>query len=273
VQNRIESHLEEMRIKLSGVISDLLGASGRRILTALAKGQTDPVQLAELGDERLKCGRETLIDALRGAPTPIQLQILKLHLEILGKIDTVIEDLDKLLAADLKKHWEAVARLAEAPGFGVDSAQRMIAEIGVDAEAFPSADDFASWFGGCPGSNVSAEENHGSRSPKGNPFVRKLLTQAAQAAVKKKGSHFQALFRRFLPRLSYNGAIWAIAHRLGRLVWKILHQGVRYIEQGEETTPQARKRRAQKLARALRQLGYTVSLSPMTPKVQPVAQG
>jgi transposase len=189
VQNRIESPLEEMRIKLSGVISDLLGVSGRRILTALAHGETDPVKLAELGDERLKCGRETLIDALRGAPTPVQWQILRLHLELLGKIDSVIESLDKLLAEDLKKHEEAIIRLAEMPGLGVDSAQRLIAEIGVDAEAFPSADDFASWFGGCPGSNVSAEENHGSRSPKGNRYVRKLLTQAAQAAVKEERLH------------------------------------------------------------------------------------
>jgi transposase len=265
VQNRIESPLEEMRIKLSGVISDLLGVSGRRILTALAHGETDPVKLAELGDERLKCGRETLIDALRGAPTPVQWQILRLHLELLGKIDSVIESLDKLLAEDLKKHEEAIIRLAEMPGLGVDSAQRLIAEIGVDAEAFPSADDFASWFGGCPGSNVSAEENHGSRSPKGNRYVRKLLTQAAQAAVKKKGSIFQSLFRRFLPRIKYKGAIWAIAHRLGRLVWKILHQQVRYVERGEETTPQARKRRAQKLTQALRKLGYAVTLNPLTP--------
>ena len=268
VRNRIESHLEEMRIKLSGVIGDLLGVSGRRILTALAQGETDPVRLSELGDDRLKCERETLIDALRGSPTPIQLQILKLHLNMLGQIDSVIESLDQLLAADLKKHEQSVIRLAEAPGFAVDSAQRMIAEVGVDAEAFPSADEFASWFGGCPGSDISAEENHNTRSPKGNRYVRKLLTQAAQAAVKKKGSFYQSLFRRFLPRLTYTGAIWAVAHRLGRLVWKILHQGVRYVEQGEQTTPQARKRRVQKLTQSLRKLGYAVTITPLTPNVQ-----
>jgi transposase len=265
VQNRIESHLEEMRIKLSGVISDLLGVSGRRILTALAQGETDPVQLSELGDDRLKCDRETLIDALRGSPTPMQLQILKLHLKMLGEIDAIIASLDQLLAEDLKKHEQAVIRLAEAPGFGVDSAQRMIAEIGADADAFPSADEFASWFGGCPGSSITAEQNHSTSSPKGNRYVRKLLTQAAQAAVKKKGCFYQSLFRRFLPRLTYPGAIWAVAHRLGRLVWKILHQQVRYVEQGEETNPRARKRRTQKLTQALRKLGYAVILTPLTP--------
>jgi hypothetical protein len=72
-------------------------------------------------------------------------------------------------------------------------------------------------------------------------------------------------FRRFLPKLGYNGAIWAIAHRLARLVWKILHDAVHYVEQGTETTPRAKKRRAQKLAQALRKLGYAVTLTPITP--------
>jgi hypothetical protein len=61
-------------------------------------------------------------------------------------------------------------------------------------------------------------------------FMRRLLNQAANAAVKVKGSIFEIVFRRLLPRLGYQQAIWAIAHRLCRLIWKILHQGVRYDE-------------------------------------------
>jgi hypothetical protein len=96
--------------------------------------------------------------------------------------------------------------------------------------------------------------------------VRRILTQAAQAAVKKQGSHFQSVFRRLLPRLGYKGAIWSIVHRLGRLVWKILHDGISYLEQGTETNPRAKKRRAQKLAQALRKLGYNVSLTLIHPE-------
>jgi transposase len=95
--------------------------------------------------------------------------------------------------------------------------------------------------------------------------VRRILTRAAQAAVKKKGSHFQSVFQRLLVKLGYRGAIWAIAHRLARLVWKILHDSVRYIEQGQQTNPQAQKRRAQKLTFALRKLGYQVTLTPIEP--------
>jgi transposase len=269
LQNQLEALLEEMRIKLSGVISDLLGVSGRRILTALSKGETDPAKLAELGDERLQCSKEALADALHGSPAPLQLAVLKLFLERLDLLDQQIQALDKLAAEELKKHEEAVIRVAEIPGFGVDSAQQIIAELGVEAETFPSAGELSSWAGMCPGSNESAEDNKSSRSPKGNRFVRRILTQAAQAAVKKKGCHFQSVFRRLLPRLGFNGAIWAVAHRLARLLWKILHDGIHYIEQGTESTPQAKKQRARKLAQALRKLGYSVTLTPLneTPAV------
>jgi transposase len=263
LQNQLEALLEEGRIKLSSVISDLLGVSGRRILQALADGETDPERLAELGDQRLQCSRAELMDALTGSLEPIHRDLLKLHLEHLKLLDQQIARLDQMAATALKGHQDAVVRVAEIPGFGADSAQQLIAEIGYDADAFKSAGNFTSWVGTCPGEDESAEQNHSSQSPKGNRFVRRLLTQAAQAAVKKKGSYFQSLFRKFLPRLHYNGAIWVVANRLARLVWKILHDGVRYIEQGQESSPAARKRRAQKMAQALRKLGYAVTLTPI----------
>jgi transposase len=115
--------------------------------------------------------------------------------------------------------------------------------------------------GTCPGKDESAEENHSSRSAKGNKYLRRVLNQAAHAAVKKNGSHFQAVFRRLLPRLAYQSAIWAVAHRLCLVVWKILHEGVRFIEQRREPD-RAKKKRAQMLARALRKLGYEVTITP-----------
>jgi transposase len=266
LQNRLESTLEEMRIKLSSVVSDLLGVSGRRILKALAEGETDAVALAALGDRKLKCGREALADALRGAPTRCQIQMLQMDLAHLELLDQQIETTDKLAAEALRPHGETVLRLAQIPGFGAGSAQQLIAEVGVDAEAFASADAFCSWIGVCPGSNISAEKNQSSHCAKGNRYVRRLMAEAAQAAVKKKGSHFQAVFRRFLPKLGWNAAIWAVSHRLARVVWKVLHDGVSYIEKGAETTPSAKKRRAQKLAKALRDLGYRVTLTPIDPE-------
>jgi transposase len=263
LQNQTEALLEEMRIKLSSVVSDLFGVSGRRILEALAGGETNPEKLADLGDDRLKCGREALVDALTGRAEPMHLQILKLSMERLKLLDRQIESLDRMVAGALKEHADAVTRLAEVPGFGVDSAQPVIAEVGFDARSFPGPGELASWVGTIPGSDISAEQNHSSRSPKGNQFLRRILTQAAQAAVRKKGCHFQNLFHRLVGKLGYAGAIWAVANRLCRLVWKILHDGLRYIEQAAESTPQAKKRRAQRLTQALRRLGYQVALTPV----------
>ena len=265
LQSQLECLLEEMRIKLSSVVSDLLGASGCRILRALAEGEQDPKHLAALGDDRLKCTPEQLIDALTGNPQPFHRQLLGLYLERHRMIVEQIEKLERMIAEAMKSHQDAVVRLAGVPGFGADSAQQVIAEVGGEAGTFPSAANLTAWVGTCPGQDESAGENHSSRSAKGNKYLRRILNQAAHAAVKKKGSHFQAVFRRLLPRLGYKGAIWAIAHRLCRLVWKILHEGVTYVEQGSEPNPRAKRQRVQTLVRTLRKLGYDVDLKPAAP--------
>ena len=146
-----------------------------------------------------------------------------------------------------------------------DSAQQLISEVGPAAASFPSPEELAHWVGTCPGQDESAEENHSSRSPKGNKYVRRLLNQLAHAAVKTKGSHLQAVFRRFLPKLGYKAAIWVVAHRLCTLAWIILHRGVEFIEYGQLPNPQAIKQRAQSLARQLRKLGYDVLIRPKQP--------
>src|ERR1035437_2616901 len=88
----------------------------------------------------------------------------------------------------MQEHQDAVQRVAEVPGFGLDSALQMIAEVGPKAAAFEVAKALSSWVGVCPGNEESAGESHSTRSPKGNHHMRRLLDQAAQSAVKVKGS-------------------------------------------------------------------------------------
>lgn len=261
IASQLEALLEEMRIKLSSVISELIGLSGIRILGALAKGESDPAKLAALGDRRLKCSQQELQDALTGNPEPIHREMLGLFLKRLELLDNQIARMDELAAQAMHTHEAAVLRLAALPGFSLDSAQQLIAEAGAEAKAFDSAAQFASWIGVCPGSQESAEHNRSSRSAKGNRYLRRILTQAAQAAVKKKGCHFQLAFRRWLPKLGYNKAIWAIAHKLSRVVWKILHEQVDYLERGQESSPKATQQKAQRLLKALRKMGYIVQLT------------
>ena len=101
-------------------------------------------------------------------------------------IDEQIGQLEQELADLLRPHQDSVQRLAEVPGLGVDSAQQIIAQVGATAATFSSAKELSSWVGACPGNNESAEVNYSHRSPKGNRPMRRILNQAAHAAVKQK---------------------------------------------------------------------------------------
>lgn len=260
LQNQLEALLEEMRLKLSSIVTDLLGSSARRILAAIAKGETDPEKLAALGDARLKCTREQMQDALAVPVPEVMRQLLQMLLEQVEMLDGQLEKLAGLTAQAMSPWQEAVVRLVKIPGIRTLTAQQVLAETGPQAAAFPSAAQFASWMGACPGREESAQINHSGRCPKGNRYLRRSLCQAAQAAVRTKNSHFQSVFRRLLPRLGYNKAIWAMVRRLAEVIWKILHTGAHYEERGSASTPQAIKRRLQRLAKELREAGYTVDI-------------
>ena len=201
-------------------------------------------------------------DLLRGAITLSEphREILKLFLERLELIEKQMQALDQNIAGALRKHNHAVLRLAEVPGYGADSAQPVIAEVGPAATAFPSAEQMSSWVGTCPGPEESAELSKTNPCPKGNRPMRRVLNPVAQAAVKTKRSVFEAFYRRLLPRLGHKKALWAVAHRLCRLTWKILPQNVKYQERGNLPNPNAVRERSRKFIRQLRQLGYDVQL-------------
>jgi transposase len=273
LQNQLESLLEEAHIKLSSFVSDLLGLSAQRMLKAISEGETDPAVLAALADKHLRATPQQLCDAL-GACTqlnPVYRRLLKLALEELHLIDDQIGRLDREMASLLCTHQDAVRRLAEVPGLGVDSAQQIIAEVGPTAATFPSAKCLSSWVGACPGDDESAGVNHSHRSPKGNRQMRRILNQAANAAARTKGSIFEIVYRRSVPRLGHNQAIGAIAHRQCRLIWLILHQGVRYQERGPAVTKRSKQLRTWRMIRQLRSLGYHIEPPDPQPG-RPLAQ-
>jgi transposase len=260
LQNQLEALLEEAHIKLSSLVSDLLGASARRMLKALAEGETDPMAVAALADQRLRATPAELRDAL-GACTelnPVYRRLVRMALEQLQLIEQQIGQLDQEIAGLLRQHQDAVERLAEVPGLGVDSAQQIIAEVGATAATFPAAKNLVSWVGACPGEEESAGVNYSKRSPKGNRQMRRILNQAANAAVKRKGSIFEILYRRFVPRLGHNKTIGAITHRLCQLIWILLHKGVRYEERGPAVCEKSKRVRTLRMIRTLRNLGYRV---------------
>ena len=260
LQNQLEALLEEAHLKLSSLVSDLLGVSARRMLKAVADGATDPAALAALADKKLRATPAQLCDALGACAElqPVYRRLLKMFLEELQLIEQQIGQLDQQMAALLSPHQEAVQRLAEIPGLGVDSAQQIIAEVGATAATFPSGKHLSSWVGASPGDDESAEVSKSHRSPKGNRHMRRILNQAANAAVKSKGTIFEIVYRRLVSRLGHNQTIGAIAHRLCRLIWIMLHQGVRYEERGPSVNTKSRRQRTPRMIRELRSLGYRV---------------
>jgi transposase len=263
LHNQLEALLEEAHLKLSSLVSDLLGASARRMLQALAEGETDPAALAALADQRLRATSTQLRDAVGACPelNPVYRRLVKRALEELRLIEEQIGQLDQEIAGLLHQHQDAVQRLAEVPGLGVDSAQPIIAEVGAKAATLPSAKNLSSWVGACPGEEESAGMNYSPRSPKGNRNMRRLLNQAADAAVKRKGSIFEIVYRRLVPRLGHNKTIGAIAHhRICQLIWMILYKGVRYEERGPAVSEQSKRVRTVRMIRTLRKLGYRVEL-------------
>ena len=265
VKNQLEAFLEEAHIKLSSVVSDLLGLSARRMLYAIAEGVTDVAALAAMADRRLRATPEQLCDALGACRSmhAVYRELLQLTLAEITLLEAQIDALDRTAADLLSSHQDAVRRLAEVPGLGLSASLQLIAEIGPAAATFPSAKQLCSWAGMCPGLEESAGKSTSSRSPKGNRHVRRLLNQAAHCAVKVKGSIFEIVFRRLSPRLGYKQAIWAIAHRLCRLLWIILHRGDRYEERGPAVSVQSKQQRVWRMVRDLRNLGYRVEV-PLT---------
>jgi transposase len=142
---------------------------------------------------------------MRSAPRRICIllyrRLITMTLAELEVIEAHMQQLDEELAGLLRVHQDAVQRLAAVPGLGVDSAQQIIAEVGPTARTFPTAKRLASWVGACPGHDESAGVNHSHRSSHGNRQMRRLLNQAAHAAVKTKGSIFELLYRRLVVRL------------------------------------------------------------------------
>jgi transposase len=193
---------------------------------------------------------------------PVYRQLIQLTLDELQLLEAQILEMDQAMARLLAPHQAAVERLAEVPGLCVDAAQQIIAEVGPTAATFPSEKHLSSWVGSCPGREESAGVNRSHRTPKGSRAMRRVLNQAANAAARTKGSIFQLLYRRLVPRLGHQQAIGAIANRLCRLIWKILHEAIRYVEHGPDVTAQRAKARAAQMVRELRRLGYRVELVP-----------
>lgn len=229
---RLHKTLEDANLKLSGVISDVMGVSGRAMLKALIQGETDPQKLAQLAHPRLKAAPEDLVEALRGQVTKHHRFLLKLHLGQVDAVNQAIEQVDAQLSDALSPFRRSVELLVTIPGVGDVVAQVLVAEIGVDMSQFQTAGHLRSWAGLCPRMEESAGKKKSTRLRKGAPWLKTVLVQAAWAAVRTKATYLRAQFLRIKSRRGPKKAIMAVAASILTAAYHMLRKGVEYKDLG-----------------------------------------
>ncbi len=252
VRNQVEGLLEHGGIKLSAVASDLFGASGLAMLKLVADGKTDPEVLLGAARGQLRKKAAQLREALAGGLDEYGRMLLRQGLEQVEQLRKHLAEINTALAKAMAPYTATLLRLSKVPGVNLYAAQELVAEIGPAAASFASPEQFTSWAGICPGRQESAGVNHSTRSPKGSPHLKRLFNQIAWAAIHTKDCFFAALYGKLKARKDNKEkkAAWAVAHRIARLVWLMLHEGVEYHEKGP--SPLDPRKLARKMRRAIR---------------------
>jgi transposase len=145
-----------------------------------------------------------------------------------------IDELSGIISDEMGKYDEAAQRLDDIPGIGMESAQTILAETGLDMGRFPTAGHLASWAGLCPGNNESAGKRKSGKARKGNKTLKTTLVQCAQSAIRKKGSFMRAQYERLVVRRGANRAKVAVAHSMIIAIWHMLKEGAEYVDLGSD---------------------------------------
>jgi len=265
VVNRLHKVLQDANIKLSSVVSDVLGVSGRQMIEALGRGENDPHVLAEFARRRLRGKIPQLREVLEGHVREHHRFLLRLLLEQLDFVGHAIDETSARIAEIASPPVRAaVALLTTIDGVGPRVAETIAAELGTTMAPFPSHKHCASWAGVCPGNHESAGKRTSGRTTKGNRWVRRALAEAAWAASRTKGTYLAAQFRRLARRRGSKRAIVAVSHTLLTAMYHMLAQHVPYADLGATHFDRLQpERRTRYHLTKLRSLGYNVTLVPI----------
>jgi transposase len=265
VVNRVHKLLEDTNIKLSTVVSDVLGKSGRAMLQAMLGGEQHVDKLADLALGQLRGKIPQLRLALEGNCTEHHRFVLRELLGHLKSLETQIEtfsqriaqELDKLLSAQKQQRLDAI------PGIGRVSIENVIAEIGPDMSVFPDEHHLSSWTGMCPGNEESGGKRLRSRTRKGNRWLRRALSEAAWGASHAKDSYLATQYRRLTARRSKKRALVAVGHSILTIIYQMLKKDVEYKDLGSDYFDRQEPERLKRyLVRRLERLGYRIKLEP-----------
>jgi transposase len=232
VVNRIQKVLEDANVKLAGVASDVMGVSGRAMITAITRGTTDPAALADLARGGLRKKIPALKEALSGLVNDHHRFLLREALDQVNALDRLIGKLTAEVERALEPESFSTARqlLVTIPGVDLRAADVLIAEIGVDMSKFPTAGHLCSWAGLSPGNDQSGKRRRQAKTTKGSQWLRTTLVQVAWAASHTKETKLSAQFRRQGPRLGKKKALIALAHKILVIVHRMLKDHTAYQE-------------------------------------------
>jgi transposase len=257
---RLQKTLEDANIKLTEIISDVGGASGRAVLRALIAGETDPERLVAV-TRRLKASHAQLVDALHGRVTPHHRFMLQLHLDQIEALEAGVATLDQRLTAALAPFRAARDLLMTMPGIRETVAAVVLAEIGDNIRPFPTAAHLVSWAGLAPRLDQSAGKRRSTRTRPSAPWLKTTLVQAAWGAARTKDSYFHAQFVRLKNRRGPKKAILAVAASMLTAIYHMLRDGVEFHDLGPHHFVQHDKAQiATRLLRRLRDLGVEVEV-------------
>ena len=270
---RTEKLLEDAHLKLSSVISDIHGVSGRQMLTAIIAGQRDPKVLAQMARTRMRGKIPQLEEALDCSFfTSQHAFILQMMLANIDHLQAQIEELDAKIAVLCEPYARQIAQLDAIPGFGVITAQEVIAEIGTDMSVFPTAAHLCSWARRCPQVTSSAGRRAGSNAAgPGNPYLGGALGEASANAGRTQtflGAKYRRLVRH-MPKKKAQGAIsrtqLVITHEL------LSDPEAEYTDLGTDYYERRAniRREVRGHARAIERHGYRVILEPLEPGLDP----
>lgn len=261
--NRLQKVLEDAGVKVTSVLSDVMGVSGRAMVEALVAGTTDPQILADLARGQLRKKLPALQRALVGHFRPVHAFLLQ---QILAKIDYLDEALERLTAEIDRRvtpFGPMLTALDSIPGINRIGAISLVAETGGDMQHFPSAAHLCSWAGMCPGHDESAGKRRTGKTRKANRYLRTTLVQAGVAASHQKDSALRALYARVKGRRGHKKAVVAVGHQILEIAYYVMRDGVTYHELGPDYFQRHdRERTARRHVKQLEALGYIVTVQP-----------
>ena len=170
-RNRVLKVLEDANIKLSSVVSDAFGVTGRLIIESIISGQSDSKTLADCARGSLVRKRALLSQALLGDISPHHRYMLAANMQVITENEVMVARIDKKIEESVIGFAEEMSLLQTIPGVGPQAAIAILAEIGTDMSVFPSSKHLASWCGISPGNNESAGKNRSGRTTQGDKFL------------------------------------------------------------------------------------------------------